>query len=187
MDYSREKVIWMVSIPQIVILAISIIWISLFPNSNIFGYLRFTLKPVLFGLLTGSCLAMVGYGFYNFAKKTKIFYETVELFEQMLAPAFKNLKLIDMISLSMVSGFCEEIFFRGLLQGLCGIIIASIAFGLLHLPGLKFWFYAIWATLSGALFGWLFIMSHSLWLPITAHTVNNIIGMILLTKLEKKI
>lgn len=184
-SYSREKVLWMVLIPQFVLLLISVIWISVFPRANVLVYLKITPMPVLCGILTGIALAFTGYGFYIFSKKTKFLYETVELFEETLAPAFKNLKISDMISLSIISGFCEEIFFRGLMQPAFGMIIASLAFGLLHLPGFKFWFYAIWASLSGGLFGWLFIISHSLWIPITAHAINNIIGMILLTKLKR--
>ena len=83
------------------------------------------------------------------------------------------------------SGFCEEIFFRGLLLPKIGIILSSLAFGLLHLPGRRFWIYALWASLSGALFGFLFLTFNSLWIPITAHATNNIIGMMLLKRLEK--
>ena len=186
-DHTREKVLWMAIVPQVILLIVSILWIYFSPRDNIFIYLKFNFKTILFGGLTGLFLAALGYGFYSFSKKTKKFYETVELFEQMLAPAFKNLNIADIVLLSMVSGFCEEVFFRGLILPKFGILIASLGFGVLHLPGLKYWIYALWATLSGALFGWFFILSGSLWLPITAHVVNNIIGMILLTKVGKKI
>lgn len=184
-DYSREKVIWMVVIPQIILLIISTVWIYFIPKDNVSIYFKFNYKILLCGIVTGIGLALTGYGFYIFSKKTKKFYNTVELFEKLLAPAFENLKILDIILLSLISGFCEEIFFRGLLLPKFGIVLASIAFGLLHFPGLKFWFYALWAALSGALFGYLFIISHSLWVPITAHAINNIIGMILLTKLKR--
>lgn len=183
-NYSREKVIWMAIIPQMILLAISIVWIYFVPKDNVSIYLKFKYQPFLEGVLTGIGLAITGYGFYNFAKKTKNLQATVELFENVLYPAFKNLKAMDIFLLSLISGFCEEIFFRGLIQMRCGIILASIAFGMLHLPGYKYWIYALWAILSGALFGWLFILSGSLWLPITAHAVNNIIGMFLLTRLK---
>lgn len=184
-NHSREKVLWMAVIPQASLLVISILWIFLIPKHNVFPYLKFSWQPFLGGIAIGIGLAISGYGFYNFTKKTKKFYETVELFEQVLAPAFRNLKLPDIIALSVVSGFCEEIFFRGLMLPAFGIIISSIAFGLLHLPGFKFWIYALWASLSGALFGVLFILTSSLWFPITAHAVNNIIGMILLTRMKE--
>ena len=183
-SYPRKRVLWTAMIPQIVLLGIAVLWIFLFPKFNIFDYLKFEFKFIVIGFFVGLALAFAGYGFYNFSKKTKKFYETVELFEELLSPAFKDLRLVDIVLLSCVSGFCEEIFFRGVLQKAFGIVLASVGFGLLHLPGLKFWIYALWATLSGVLFGILFNVSGSLWLPITAHITNNIVGMILLSKLK---
>ena len=95
-----------------------------------------------------------------------------------------NLNIVDLALISVTSGFCEEIFFRGLLQVKLGIILASIAFGMLHFPGLKYWFYVFWATASGIILGYLFIFTGSLWTPITAHAVNNFIGLMLLKNLN---
>ena len=182
---SREKVIWAALVPQMVLLIISILWIYSFPKDNVIVFFQFKIKFLLIGLLTGLIIALLGYGFYRFAQKTKTFHAAIELFEEHLAPVFKNLRFIDLILLSTASGFCEEIFFRGLLLPKIGIILSSLAFGLLHLPGRRFWIYALWASLSGALFGFLFLTFNSLWIPITAHATNNIIGMMLLKRLEK--
>ena len=183
--YTREKTLWTVLIPQMILMVISILWICLVPGDNIARYLKFNLQALFIGSVTGVSLSFLGYVFYKWAKRKKRFLETIELFENVLSPAFKNFRIIEIILLSLVSGFCEEIFFRGLLQPKFGILIASLAFGSLHLPGLKYWIYALWATLSGALFGLFFILANSLWFPITAHAVNNIMGMILLTKVKK--
>lgn len=180
----REKVIWMALIPQSALLLLSILWINISPKDNVFKYFKFSFKVLGEGVLTGIVLAMLGYGFYRLAKKIKSLHSTVELFEQVLAPTFKSIKIFDIVSLSLISGFCEEVFFRGLLLPEHGIIISSLAFGVLHLPGFKYWVYAVWATLSGMLMGWLFLMSGSLWLPIVAHSVNNIIGFFMLKRLK---
>ena len=182
---SREKILWMALIPQFILLIISMVWICILPKDNVSVYLKFDLKALGEGVLTGIGLATAGYGFYKLSQKVKSLSDIAELFEKVLAPMFTNLKITDAIALSLVSGFSEEVFFRGLLLPKLGIILSSISFGLLHMPGKKFWIYTLWATLSGALFGWLFLLSHSLWLPISAHAVNNIIGMILLTRLKK--
>ena len=184
-NFTREKTIWMIVTPQIGILLISIFWIYFFPTDNVSKYLNFNFQIILEGFLTGLGLAMAGYGFYFFAKKTKKFYEAVELFEQVLSPTFKNLQFIDLFLLSFISGFNEEVFFRWLLFPRIGIVLSSLAFGLLHFPGKKYWVYAVWATLSAALFAYLFFLSNSLWLPITAHITNNLIGMVLLTRMAK--
>lgn len=183
---AREKLLWSVLIPQFILLTISIVWINISPEDNVFKYFTLNFKFLFMGIATGATLAAAGYVFYLFAKKTKKLYATVELFEQMLAPAYKNFYITDLIALSFISSFCEEVFFRGLVLPTFGIVLSSIAFGMLHLPGIKFWIYAVWATASGFILGGLFIMSNSLWVPITAHAINNIIGMILLTKLNSK-
>ena len=180
----REKVIWFTLMPQAALLVLSILWIYFFPQDNVLQYLKFNLHAILEGILTGIGLAITGYGFYRLSKKIKNLSSVAELFEQVLAPVFKNLKILDFIYMSIISGTCEEIFFRGLLFPRLGMAISSIAFGFLHMPGSKYWIYTLWATLSGALFALLFLLSGSLWLPITAHITNNIIGMTLLRKLK---
>ncbi len=185
-ELTRKKTLWMVITPQIALLLISTLWIFFFPKDNVSKYFNFSFLILLEGLLTGLGFALAGYGFYYFAKKTKKFYEAVELFEQVLSPTFKNLKLIDLVLLSFISGFNEEVFFRGLIFPKVGIILSSLAFGALHFPGKRYWIYAVWATGSAAVFAYLFFLSNSLWLPITAHFVNNLIGMILLTRLANK-
>lgn len=172
-------------IPQSILLLISILWILIFPKDNVLKYLEFNLSYIFYGAIIGLILAFLGYGFYYTCKKTKKFIPAIELFENILAPVFKILKTQDALLLSCVSGFCEEVFFRGLLFPKVGIIISSIAFGILHLPSPRYWIYALWASLSGALFAYLLLESNSLWIPITAHVINNFTGMILLHKIGK--
>lgn len=183
-DSKRERLLWSVLIPQFILLAVSIVWINVSPKDNVFKYFTFSFEFLFLGIAVGITLAIAGYLFYLFAKKTKRFPAAIELFEQMLAPTFSNFKTFDLIALSFIAGFCEEIFFRGLVLPAFGIIISSIAFGMLHFPGKRFWIYAVWATLSGLLLGFLFTTSNSLWVPITAHSVNNLIGMFMLRKIK---
>ena len=169
---------------QSFILLLSVLWINISPKDNVLKYfIKFNFQLFLKGLLTGLGLALAGYIFYLFAKKIKMLHSAVELFEKILAPLYNSLKIPDIFFLSFVAAFCEETFFRGLILTNFGLIISSITFGIVHLPGTKYWIYALWATLSGALLGWLFMLTGSLWLPILAHAINNIIGMFMLKKL----
>ena len=181
----RFQIVSKLLIPQITLLTISILWMVIFPNDCIIEYFNLNLQILLAGLGAGITLAFAGYGFYFFAKKTKLFYEAVELFEQNLSPIIKRLGFFDIILLSCVSGSVEEIFFRGLIFKKVGIIISSIAFGLLHLPKPRFWIYALWATGSGAILALLFFWSGSIWTSIIAHITNNLIGMVLLKNLKQ--
>lgn len=185
-QHKRENIIWVSLIPQIAILVVAIIWIYLVPKDNVLVYFTFNYKHALIGVFAGLIISLSGFLFYKFCEKTKMFYETVELFENIMGPIFKNLNLFDILTLSFVAAFCEEVFFRGLLQQKIGIILASLAFGLLHLPGKKYWIYALWATGSGIVLGLLLIYTGSLWVPIIAHASNNIAGMFLLKKVSKR-
>jgi|GEM_PF-1824993 len=191
LNINRDSAVWMLLIPQSFILVISMFWILISPSDNIIKYLTF--EPILFVYGTGIAfvLAFSGYGVYRFAKKfkekNKTFDNLVFFFEEALSPIIKKLSLVDVVLVSVVSGFCEEVFFRGLLAVKVGIIISSLAFGLLHVPtgkDGKVWFYAIWATLSGAFLAWLFLYFGNLWITIVAHVVNNIIGMMLLQRIK---
>lgn len=183
----RIQLLWKAIIPQMILLVISTVWISFFPKDNISSYLNIKSVFIFYGIGIGVILAFAGYLFYKVSKKITCNGPTSELFEKMLAPTFSSLTVPDIFILSITAGFAEEIFFRGLVLKSFGILIASIAFGLLHLPGKRYWIYALWATLSGALFGYLFLASNSLWLPIIAHSINNIIGMFMLKKVNKSL
>ena len=183
---NREKMLWTVIIPQMILLTISTLWIYFDSKNHVLHYLKkFNIKIFILAIITGVILAALGYGFYKWMKKAKKFQAIVELFENVLSPAFNNLKPRDIVILSMVSGFSEEIFLRGLLFTHFGIIVSSLAFGILHMPGFKFWIYAVWAALSGALFCVFLSISGSLWLPVIAHIINNMIGMFILQKVKK--
>ena len=84
----------------------------------------------------------------------------------------------------VVGPFGEEVFFRGVLQtklrdwGMnpgVSIWVAAVIFSLIH-----FQFYGFFPRLFlGALFGYLFLWSGNIWVPILAHVVNN--GLFVLT------
>ena len=181
----RKSILKTALIPQLFLVLISIVWIFLSPDNTVIGFYEFKLWFVLAGITIGLVLAFLGYAFYKYAQKSKKFYEAVELFENVLAPIYVNLKPIDVVFLSFLAAICEETFFRGLLMPGIGVILSSLAFGILHLPGKQYWIYAVWAAASGALFSYLFISTGSLIMPIFAHAVNNITGMILLHKVKK--
>lgn len=92
--------------------------------------------------------------------------------------------LVALTVFALIGPFGEEVFFRGVLQrklrdwGLSSvksIWVAAIIFSLIH-----FQFYGFFPRLLlGALFGYLFLWSGNIWIPIVAHIVNN--GIFVLT------
>ncbi len=80
--------------------------------------------------------------------------------------------------IGILTGICEEIFFRAGIQRLLSatgmapwlaISLAAVIFSALH-----FQFFGFFPRLIlGAFFGYLYYMSRSIWLPATAHALNN--------------
>jgi hypothetical protein len=90
---------------------------------------------------------------------------------------FSNIFLI-----ALVPALGEELFFRGTLQGILkdwkgvrmAIWITAIIFSAIH-----FEFYGfVPRMLLGAFFGYLLFWSENLWLPFTAHFINNVIAIL---------
>jgi len=89
---------------------------------------------------------------------------------------------INIFLIAILSAFSEELFFRGAFQGILkdwkGVVVAiwigAIVFSAIHLQFYGF----LPRMLMGALFGYLYFWSGSLWLPITAHFTNNAMAII---------
>lgn len=92
-----------------------------------------------------------------------------------LAPLFAELNALDIFLIAIVSGFCEEVFFRGALQLDFNLWIAAGIFGMFHMPTFRYLTYGVWAMAAGLVFGLVMESTHSLWAPITGHALNNLL------------
>ena len=101
-------------------------------------------------------------------KITKAFLEVNTLQE-----LFFNIALI-----AVIPAIGEELLFRGVIQKLCiqgtknthlGVWITAILFSAMHMQFFGF----LPRMLMGALFGYLFVWTNNLWIPILAHFINN--------------
>ncbi len=86
--------------------------------------------------------------------------------------------LSNILVIALLAGIGEELLFRGVLQKILikwtgnihtGILITAILFSAIHLQFFGF----IPRMVLGALLGYLYVWSRSLWVPITAHALNN--------------
>jgi membrane protease YdiL (CAAX protease family) len=91
-----------------------------------------------------------------------------------LRPAVHGAGGLQLAATAVLSGVSEELFFRGMLVQVVGLVLASIAFGLLHqVKGPGRWAWATWAAVMGLLFGLVFRLTGSLVGPILAHVAIN--------------
>jgi len=180
-QYKRGFVLSTVIVIEAVLLGVAAIW-CLVSNIDLLPMLtNARIEFFVFGALSGVLLSIVGL----VMTKVESFKAFNQLVYEIMGPLFAHSKIIDIALIAAASGFCEEVFYRGVLQTEFGIIIASLIFGLCHFAGMQFYLYVIWAALAGYLFGLLFEISHSLWLPITAHAFSNFVSIIILRQKMK--
>jgi membrane protease YdiL (CAAX protease family) len=106
--------------------------------------------------------------------------------DQVVKPLFAQCTLLDLALIALLAGFGEELLFRGLIQpvavhwlGLwCGLLIASILFGLAHPITAG---YVLMATGVGLYLGWFAYMFDNLLEVILAHALYDFIGLVFLT------
>ena len=85
---------------------------------------------------------------------------------------------VNILMIAIIPAIGEEFFFRGILQRILtnlsrnyhtGIIITAFIFSAIHMQ--FYGFFPRW--LLGIMFGYMFVWSGNLWLPILAHFINN--------------
>lgn len=116
------------------------------------------------------------------------FFDWVQRAEADLVQMIGDLSLTQVFVLAFVSSVGEEVFFRGALQPLIGLWLASLIFGFAHLPATKnLYFYPILATIVGVGLGLMFEVSgEGLIAPTTAHFLINFFGLLRISWKFKK-
>lgn len=100
------------------------------------------------------------------------------LLEQHFASLLSGLEPGRTVALAALSGFAEELFFRGGVQGQWGLVPASLLFGLLHTgPGAPFRLWTLFATVAGFTLGGLALWRGNLLAAIVAHFVLNAVNL----------
>jgi hypothetical protein len=98
--------------------------------------------------------------------------------ERAIAALLDGLSLPDALALALISGFAEELFFRGAVQGSWGIVAATVLFALLHTgPGRPFLLWTLFALVAGAVFGGLVLARGNLLAPVVAHVLVNAVNL----------
>lgn len=132
------------------------------------------------GAAAGVVMASVGLSFFWLGKTINLFSQIREIVYKYLMPLFAEMRWFDLVLLAVLSGFCEEVFFRGVVQPQFGLFVTALVFGLFHDPTFRHISYSLMAFIAGLFLGWLYMITGNLWVPITAHIVHNLISLFFL-------
>jgi membrane protease YdiL (CAAX protease family) len=98
--------------------------------------------------------------------------------EEALGSLLVGLQRDEVVALAALSGFAEELFFRGAVQGSWGLLPATILFALLHTGrggALRLW--TVFAAIAGLSLGLLMLWRGNLLAPVTAHFLVNAVNL----------
>jgi membrane protease YdiL (CAAX protease family) len=119
------------------------------------------------GLLVGGLLVVVWMG-------ARRWFPSASRLETQLAELLGPLERSEVLGLAILSGFSEELFFRGAMQGAWGWVPATVLFTLLHTgPGATYRIWTVFAAVAGVALAALMIWRGNLLAPVVAHTVVN--------------
>jgi len=94
--------------------------------------------------------------------------------ETELAELLGPLNTGEVLALALLSGFAEELFFRGAMQGAWGWLPATLLFALLHAgPGTAYRIWTVFAAIAGLTLAGLMLWRGNLMAPVVAHVLVN--------------
>lgn len=125
--------------------------------------------PVDLGLGVGVGVALIG-AWRLMARLSSRARELERQLTTMLGP----LQPAEILALALLSGFAEELFFRGAMQASWGWPLTTLVFALIHTgPGPAYRMWTLFAALAGLTLGGLMVWRGSLLAPVLAHVLVN--------------
>lgn len=119
----------------------------------------------------GAAAGLLLLGIWELARRH---FGTARQLESQLAEILGPLQPPEIIGLALISGFAEELFFRGAVQGSWGWFPATVLFALLHTgPGAAYRVWTAFAGIAGLVLAGLMVWRGNLLAPVVAHALVN--------------
>ena len=155
------------------LLAVALIWAHV-QQLPLRSALMLTYADALLGIAAGIGLLGANYALIAHGSRYSAFFRTIKtLLDSDVIPLFRHFDATAILLIALLSGFAEEVFFRGVLQANLGLWFASLIFGAAHIWRKDAIVYGVYASMIGVAFGWCYQWRGNLWIPIFAHIVNN--------------
>ncbi len=132
----------------------------------------------------GLGVAVILLGGWNLAGRK---FDSIGLLENRIKEILGPMAVEEALGLALISGFSEELFFRGAVQGAWGWIPATAIFALLHSgPGTEFRPWTLFAAVAGLCLAGLMLWGGNLLAPTVCHVTVNAISLARLAHDEAK-
>ncbi len=119
------------------------------------------------GVATGALLVGGWRGLASLSQRARDLEDELGKMLGPLAPA-------EIVALALLSGFAEELFFRGAMQASWGWLVTTIIFALIHTgPGPAYRTWTLFAAVAGLALGGLMLWRGNLLAPVVAHVLVN--------------
>lgn len=112
------------------------VWIY-FAHIPLLQHMQFSPHACLIGFFVSLGTTAFSVFALTLGKGLPVLRELKKMSDEVLAPMVEILGYFDILFISLVSGFCEEVLFRGVVQAQIGLLPASLFFGLFHDPTLR--------------------------------------------------
>ena len=133
-------------------------------------------RDLLFGVIAAALLI----GIWEAARR---YVGSAEDLEKELGELLGPLDFSEILALALLSGFAEELFFRGAVQGAWGWPLATILFAGLHFgPGPTYRVWTVFAAIAGLVLAGLMVWTNNLLAPVTTHVLVNGVNLWRLSK-----
>lgn len=147
---------------------------------------RVELSPDVFmGLAAGGALSLISNAAFRVLAHHRL-ARSEWLLDEFLGPLFRGLPFRWAVALALLSAWCEEAFFRGVLQAEFGLWIATALFGVLHTGDRRLLLAGAWSTLVGLGLGFAYEITGNLAVPMAIHGASNFLSFLDLARWSPK-
>jgi uncharacterized protein len=135
------------------------------------------LRDVFIGISAAGVLALINHTLLTRAPSNWLVSGVRAVYHDTILPLFGRLPRPGAMALGAAAGFGEEWLFRGVLQPVVGLVVASVLFGLAHVGGSRMLPFGVWATLMGFVLGSLTVVTGGLVAPMVAHGLYDMLAL----------
>jgi len=154
-------------------------WAAVF-GLPLFGEQGPTAEGVGLGVAVGLVVVLLCHVLYRLSRTAREASDTMASF-------FGPIGVGVAVWLALLSGFVEELCFRGALWPQLGLVGTSVFFAICHVvPMRKLALYPLFAFFAGLLFGLLRARTGSIWSPVAAHVTINALNLAYLGRMARR-